>query len=182
MPDAPLSDVMPNPRFEPTAASVPLAVLSSLRSSAAAQAQRYAARIRGAPMHRSLVLAIMFVLATPVLPQEPPKTGRPLSKEQIEQLEAGINALDTIDSLKKSMDAMIRARGSSCIKAFGHERFCKCLNEKLAVGLSFQDYVIVMTKTKDQLKYASLSTEQKQLVDNAIEVRDQCVTSVFTRQ
>jgi hypothetical protein len=31
-----------NPRFEPTAASVPLAAPSSLRSSAAAQAQRWA--------------------------------------------------------------------------------------------------------------------------------------------
>jgi hypothetical protein len=33
--------VQPNQRFEPTAASVPLAIPSSLRSSAAAQAQRY---------------------------------------------------------------------------------------------------------------------------------------------
>ncbi|MBS1213412.1 MAG: hypothetical protein H6R26_2029 [Proteobacteria bacterium] len=33
----------PNPRFEPTVASVLLAIPSSLRSSAAAQAERYAA-------------------------------------------------------------------------------------------------------------------------------------------
>jgi hypothetical protein len=36
--------VKPNQRFEPTAASVPLAVPSSLRSSAAAQAQHWAPR------------------------------------------------------------------------------------------------------------------------------------------
>jgi hypothetical protein len=36
----PFCETVPNQRFEPTAASVPLAVPSSLRSSAAAQARR----------------------------------------------------------------------------------------------------------------------------------------------
>lgn len=133
-------------------------------------------------MHKFLLIVATLTLATPVLPQEPPKAGQPLTKEQIERLEGGFNAREELDSLKKSMDAIIRKRGINCIKAFGHDRFCKCLNENLSVGLTFQDYVGVITNTKDELNYVSLSTEQKKMVDNAIKTRDQCVAIVFARQ
>jgi hypothetical protein len=53
-----------NQRFEPTAASVPLAVPSSLRSSAAAQARRWASRRGGVLTVRQKVVVLCVFLAT----------------------------------------------------------------------------------------------------------------------
>ena len=108
--------------------------------------------------------------------------GKPRTKEQIDQLEAGTNALEALKNLKSSFESKMRARGNNCRKAFGHEQFCECLNSKLVVGLSFLDYVLVITNTKDDIGYKDMPEEQRGVVDSAYRVRDLCVSKMHSKQ
>ncbi len=129
-------------------------------------------------MHRTLILFLALLFAYPSLAQDGGKE-KPLPKEAIDQLEFMTEALEDMQSLEKQFDSMMRARGNECLKSFGHLKFCTCLNEKLAAGLSFRDYIVVMATTKEELGYPTMPLKQKQLVDSAIKTREQCVMSVW---
>ena len=63
--------------------------------------------------------------------------------------------------------------------AFGHEGFCLCLNNKLAIGLNFDGYITAVTRSKADLGYPKLSLENKTLIDGALSTREACVASVW---
>ena len=103
---------------------------------------------------------------------------KPLSKEALDSLEAGEEAMTLLNEMEVLMKKMTRQRSYQCLKVFGHSKFCNCINEKLAVGLSFGGYVQVLASTKEELGYSKFSEENKSLVDNALKVREECVTEL----
>src|SRR5262245_28852693 len=62
--------------------------------------------------------------------------------------------------------------------AVASEAFCECLGQKLPVAINFVDYVGIITRTKEELKYSTLSAEDKGVVDITRKARDQCVGQV----
>ena len=58
--------------------------------------------------------------------------------------------------------------------AVANEAFCECLRQKLPWPLNFVGYVTIVTQTKKELKYNTLSAEDKVIVDVARKARDQC--------
>ena len=108
------------------------------------------------------------------------KDKRPLTIEQIDQLESRRKTeRKTIWGL---MTSHFHARNVSCIKAFAHVRYCRCLGEKLPAILSFEAYVKIITATKDELHYSAKTAEENKLIDYTTKVREQCVTSALDRQ
>jgi len=96
---------------------------------------------------------------------------------QYPDLRPGFKALDTLAELKAISDA----RNAACMKAFGDKRFCICLNGRLTLDLSFDDYIVLVTKTADDPAYLSLPVEKRELLDEVTAVRDRCVHDAGAR-
>jgi hypothetical protein len=122
------------------------------------------------------LLGLVAVAGAAEPPQKPvvPARAPPTELERLEQRESYEKVMGLLKEAEVSLDAMTRTRKLQCLKAVGSESFCECLNEKLAVGLDFSDYVSVIIRTKDELKYSTLSKEDKGLVDSAINARNAC--------
>ncbi len=128
-----------------------------------------------------IVLSIAVIAVSTYAAEQSTKSGKPLSKEQLEQLESGDKTIEALEEFQKAVKEASRKRYFACMKAFGHEAFCECLNKNIAIGLDFTGYVLAVTHTKEELGYSARSNDDKQLIDNAIRVRDQCVGVVKGR-
>jgi hypothetical protein len=62
-----------------------------------------------------------------------------------------------------------------CLTAVANEPFCECLRRNLPVVINFLGYVHIVTQTKEELKYNTLSAEDKKIVDSTRNARDQCI-------
>lgn len=63
----------------------------------------------------------------------------------------------------------------ACIKALGHEEFCTCISENIPADQEFANYVVAVSKTKDELNFDQLTGYYQEVVDMARASRDQCV-------
>ncbi len=81
-------------------------------------------------MKKLFILSFILLFSTSINAQT---NGKPLTKEQIEALESLDEVTESFDAMDKAFNSMMKARNNSCLKAFGHEIFCKCLNENLAI-------------------------------------------------
>lgn len=104
-----------------------------------------------------------------------------LSSDQlqgIKELNAAINEQEkSTMELKKFQMSVIqfgRQRKLDCEFAFGNEKFCACLNEKLPIIVNFEQYVGVITVNKNEL--LKLATEKgKDTINLVFAARDKCV-------
>ncbi len=101
----------------------------------------------------------------------------PLEKqEQIENLKK-INTL--LEQAETAINSEAQTSESQCMKAVGNSEFCKCIawqNPGSFVQYeSFVQYVLILSKSKEELNYDRLSKSDKLLVDNARKARDKCV-------
>src|SRR5262245_55213723 len=98
--------------------------------------------------------------------------------EQQEQLNLFEKAISKADQLRALVERIGQERRSQCMAAVASEAFCECLGQKLPVAINFVDYVGIITRTKEELKYNTLSAEDKGVVDITRKARDQCVGQV----
>jgi hypothetical protein len=108
-------------------------------------------------------LTTLMILAAPAYPQN------------LEQQEQMNKVLGAIDQLGATIDKIAKERRLQCIAAIANEPFCECLGRNLPVAINFVNYVALVTQTKEELKYNTLSAEDKQIVDNTRAARDECV-------
>lgn len=66
-------------------------------------------------------------------------------------------------------------RVTECIKAFGDEQFCQCIDKQMHSKLSFADYIFVTTKSKQAVGYDILPEENQKMIDSAYSARQRCV-------
>lgn len=124
---------------------------------------------------KSPMLVVIAAFASLASAEEPQQAKKPMTREQAEQIEALEAAQDSLKELMQAVDGITRERRFACIKAFGHRAFCECLNENMAVGVSFDDYIVAITRTDEQLSYSSLPDDKRTLIDSARRTREQCV-------
>lgn len=98
-----------------------------------------------------------------------PSASAPALRYQ--DLEPGFKALDTLAALKADSDARLAA----CMNAFGERRFCTCVNQRLSLELSFDDYIVLVTKTADDPAWMALPEKKRAMLKDATGVRDRCV-------
>ena len=60
---------------------------------------------------------------------------------------------------------MVNKKKSECLSAFPSEEFCECISKNTSVGITFSPYIAIVTHTKDELKYGTISNLNKQMVD-----------------
>lgn len=96
--------------------------------------------------------------------------------QKIDQNEKAQRSLDQVQALVEKIAA---ERKMACLKAVGEQNFCTCLTTKLPVRWSFNDYVSITTRTKEENGYAKLDAGARKGYDLVPGVRDQCVNQAF---
>lgn len=71
----------------------------------------------------------------------------------------------------------IRAFVAQCSAVAPFAGFCTCLARKLPPGLGFQQYFVVLSRTKEQNNYQSLAPRVRQTYDAIPAIRDECAAT-----
>jgi len=95
--------------------------------------------------------------------------------ERIKQLEQQIQELKQL----KEQQSISVQKNDDCLKAFGREKFCSCISTTLPRQVSFEQYVHTLVTSRDSLGYATMTPEQRSVVDATLAVRETCVEKGF---
>lgn len=89
---------------------------------------------------------------------------------QIEQLEANQKA-----SAKTLAERMAVPSKLQCLKVFGQQSFCDCVQSGLPAPLTFAEYQVILTKSKSENQYGKMSKELQTAYDQVAPLREKCV-------
>ena len=84
-------------------------------------------------------------------------------------------ALGALHNLEVVTDQATTLKKDQCMKAIGDMAFCNCIAENSPVAVDFIQYVAVVTRTKEDVKYEQLSADDKKIFDSSRAARDECV-------
>jgi hypothetical protein len=101
-----------------------------------------------------------------------------LSLEQLEALNEFENLKGSFDELEAMIDRMSRTFEQKCLSAFGHTSFCHFITKNRPVAANFESYILAATKTKEELGFNKMKTEDQQIVMILRQTRDQCVKAI----
>lgn len=120
-------------------------------------------------MNKIVVLVLFLLFVNSAFAQQD------LPLEQRQKLADIEKAIAAMNKLKAMSEEISQEKKQACLKAFGHTKFCGCLADHAPIALSFQQYISVVTHSKDENKYSTLNSENKKIYDLALAARDQCV-------
>ena len=110
----------------------------------------------------------------------------PTELDKLEQYEAARLADEndastgiTKKSMLKQFNLQILHKKFACLKAIGHEKFCHCISENMPADQEFANYVVAVSKTKQELNFDQLSDYYQQSIDLARAARDKCVSETM---
>ncbi len=88
-----------------------------------------------------------------------------------------LKKIEALEQQLKELKEQQKASGekqSQCMRAFGGEKFCKCIAENLPREVGLEQYVHTVITPKEKLGYDALTPEQKKSVDQTLAARDKC--------
>ncbi len=95
---------------------------------------------------------------------------------QIEQLEANQKA-----SAKTLAERMAVPSKLHCVKVYGDQSFCDCVQKGLPAPLTFTEYQVILTKSKSENQYGKMSKELQAAYDQVAPLREQCVAQAHKK-
>jgi hypothetical protein len=134
----------------------------------------------GGPVRNLIVAAVLFASTLVHAEQQapaPPK--KPLTTEQIQQLQDIDRARAALEVLKKNFEALAAKHTYQCMSAIGSRIFCSCLSENVPAVADLSMYVAVTTTSKEEIGYDKLSADDRKVVDGILAGRDKCVAEAF---
>jgi hypothetical protein len=127
-------------------------------------------------MRAALLLVLAFLGVHLANAQDP----KPL--DQLKREEQADKTMELIDQARAQIEQMSRRFRSDYEKAIGRAGFCDCLRTNLPAIWSFDDYIAIATKSKDQTGYARMDTDLKRAYDSVVPIRDRCVKAFASRR
>jgi hypothetical protein len=101
--------------------------------------------------------------------------GKQLPVDKVDEMQKLEGLTGKLDQLKAMADSMTKEKYYKCVKAFGDTQFCKCLADNHPIGLSFEEYITIVTSSRDELDYKNRNDEGKQMIDITYKAREMCV-------
>lgn len=95
--------------------------------------------------------------------------------DKIDEIQKLDKLMGDLDKLKVQAEQISKEKYYKCLKAFGDDLFCQCLRDNLPVGATFEDYIAIVTSTKEEFGYQILNDNDKKIVDITYNVREMCV-------
>lgn len=118
-----------------------------------------------------LLLCVLLLL--PSSPVAAESTDEVL--EKIRRLEQQIQELKAL----KEQQRVASEKEDHCMKAFGREKFCKCVSAGLPREVGFEQYVQTLITPRAKLGYDGMTPERKNEVDTIVALRERCVEKGF---
>lgn len=100
------------------------------------------------------------------------------SLDQLQREELLDNAIVTLNEFDAKIDKVIKKRGVDCAKAVGIKPLCDCLMTDMPIAWSFNDYVAITTKAKEENGYSKMDKEYRAAYDMVAPIRDRCVRQI----
>ena len=119
----------------------------------------------------ALALAFPMSAAAQELPAAPP----PMPLEDREREDTFKKVLSDLEKLQVLADELVATKKNQCMKAFGNMQFCDCIVDKIPMSIDIVQYVSIVSGTKVDFKYNSMSAEDKKVFDKTRQARDACV-------
>ena len=98
--------------------------------------------------------------------------------EQLEQEEILNQSINVIDQYEVKMDLFIKTRELNCTQAIGYKPFCDCIMKELPIAWSFNHYIAITTRSKEDNSYSKMNEELKMAYDAVPIIRDKCVHEI----
>ena len=87
---------------------------------------------------------------------------------------AGDSLLDQLQTLEMEAGELAIKKEADCFKAIGHRVFCSCIRQKSPVGLSFLEYIAVLTTTHTKVLPDLTEGRYRKMVEAASAARREC--------
>jgi hypothetical protein len=126
---------------------------------------------------RKIVLIMLFVvgsISSMSNAGENKSINQETEVERLNKIEGYEKLNSSIDEMRVLVERISRQKNLDCLKAFGDKRFCQCLSDKSPVGISFIEYIQIVTNSKENLEYSKADKEGKALIDNTLKAREDC--------
>lgn len=95
---------------------------------------------------------------------------------QIEQMEASQKAAATTLAERMAVPSKLQ-----CLKVFGDQTFCDCVQKNLPVPLTFAEYQVILTKSKSENQYGKMTKELQAAYDQVAPLREKCVAQAHKK-
>ena len=95
---------------------------------------------------------------------------------QIEQMEASQKAAATTLADRMAVPSKLQ-----CLKVFGDQSFCDCVQKNLPAPLTFAEYQVILTKSKSENQYGKMTKELQAAYDKVAPLREQCVAQAHKK-
>ncbi len=120
---------------------------------------------------------IFYFYISTAIAEDMPKTLEALEAYEAENLidDSATNEQVTSNTVLQQFNLHVKRTKLACIKAIGHEKFCHCISENMPSDQEFANYVVAVSKTKEELKFGELSEYYQQAINLARTARDKCV-------
>jgi hypothetical protein len=98
-----------------------------------------------------------------------------LPAEEIGKIQQLEKVLDDLKKLEALTEEMSKEKYYKCLKAFGSDLFCGCIRDNLPVIVTFEDYIAIITSSKEELNYNKLGDNEKKTIDLTHKTREICI-------
>lgn len=95
---------------------------------------------------------------------------------QIEQMEASQKAAATTLADRMAVPSKLQ-----CLKVFGDQTFCDCVQKNLPSPLTFAEYQVILTKSKSENQYGKMTKELQAAYDQVAPLREKCVAQAHKK-
>jgi hypothetical protein len=119
------------------------------------------------------VALLAIFAAFPVLAQNPTPQ---LTPEQLEERDRHLrNAIGLLEQIEVMADQIVAEKKVHCMKSVGNLQFCTCIANESPPAVSFVGYISATSLTNEELRYSSLSPDDRKAIDNSRAARVKCL-------
>ena len=93
-------------------------------------------------------------------------------------LVAGDKLLDQLKALELQAGELAIKKEADCFRGIGYRAFCSCVRQKSPIGLSFLEYMAVLTATNSKALPDLTDVEYRKMVEAAFVARKECAENL----
>lgn len=120
-----------------------------------------------------IIIAIFLILPVSAFSQDK-NISSPQTIDAINENESKAKVSESLKELANLLMQGANEKYNDCLNSFGNDEFCECIKLKTPSGISFLEYIEIVTLSKKEIENYSKNEEAKILIQNTIEARENC--------
>ena len=111
--------------------------------------------------------------------QQQPQQEAPSAPDRMDRLRNQTQVYDVQSRATPEVEA--RAFRSACMQVTGLETYCGCLQAKLPATFTFDSYVVLLSRSKQDNGYHRMDKKAKMVYDAIPQTRDSCAATLSAK-